>query len=576
MILSIVFSVICFCVIFFFQRKYFVGSRNQLKLYQGFFAHTDDYAIYKARDGREWRQQIKAVGGEGSDLNGLIAEVNKYVWKTKGTTDFAVIQNKVERKLAMRLGQATATLTFPTYFGLMGTFVGVMLGIIMFICSFNGDEGGVTDESIRNLLIGVLVSMSTSFVGLFLTTCNNARLGAARKQVEEDKNAFYDFVQTELMPSLDVSMVLAVSKLHETVDRLEPAFNSVIDRFQQTFDTCTKAFGDSFERNVTAVASAVEVMGENMDKINDNISLQKQLIATLRSDEVARGMARYVEAASRFADLTASLDKFEEARRMMLAAAQEAIHLQDQYAEHNQLLQENFEARTLAIQRQFADTLAVPQQVAESVKGILDRITQFEESINRLGGQLNRRELLGNDVVNAIEAQVKSISKKSSIAEDYAEKADGELRDFFNAQAAALDKNNRHYMEVLAQHVDTFEEMLRLQTADLQQRHNEFLHAMEEKLTIAEVHKDFSSLRRLDDIAAQLGKIDDIAAQMTRLPQAGKVDEMSARLDALAKNAVSAQVLAKEMQQVRAELAEMAKRVENAKTTISLFGGRHN
>lgn len=123
----------------------------------------------------------------------------------------------------------------------MGTFLGVFIGIFMFLQGFDG-AGDVSDESIKNLLTGVLVSMSTSLVGLLLTTINNAKSGEARKNIEEDKNEFYDFVQTELMPALDVSMVLAITKLHETVDRFEPAFDRVINRFQDTFDRCTKGF----------------------------------------------------------------------------------------------------------------------------------------------------------------------------------------------------------------------------------------------------------------------------------------------------------------------------------------------
>lgn len=35
----------------------------------------------------------------------------------------------------------------------------------------------------------------------------------------------------------------------------EPAFNKVIDRFQETFDTCTSSFGEAFRQDVTVVAN---------------------------------------------------------------------------------------------------------------------------------------------------------------------------------------------------------------------------------------------------------------------------------------------------------------------------------
>ena len=266
--LSITIFIICFVL----QSLALYDTWKFRNIFNNFFKKKEEYDTYSSEINGENITQLKQVGINGSDLNKLIAEINHYVSKTKGTTDFAVIQNKVERKLNMRYDQSIAKLAFPTYYGLMGTFVGVFIGIVMFNQGFDSIDG-ITDDSIRNLLKGVMVSMSTSLIGLAFTTYNNHKAAESRKRIEEDKNAFYDFVQTELMPSLDVSMVLAITRLHETVDRFEPAFDGVINRFQTTFDNCTKAFGESFETNVKAVAAAVETMGNNMDKINQNISL---------------------------------------------------------------------------------------------------------------------------------------------------------------------------------------------------------------------------------------------------------------------------------------------------------------
>ena len=408
--------------------------------------------------------------------------------KTKGTTDFSVIQNKVEHKLNMRYDQSVAKLSFPTYIGLMGTFLGVFMGIFMFILGFD-TAGGISDTSIKNLLIGVLVSMSTSLVGLFLTTWDNAKAGEARKKIEEDKNEFYDFVQTELMPELDVSMVAAITKLHETVDRFEPAFDRVINRFQTTFDNCTKAFGDSFEDKVVVVANAVDVMGENMDKINENIDLQKKLIDTFKSGELVQGLDRYIEASNNFVSITQSLNKFEEARRMMLAATQEAINIQNAYS----------------------DSLKIPREVAVRINQILDRIKDFEESINRIGGQLNNREILGNDVVNKLQEQISGISKKGKIADKYLEMADGRLEDLYAQQTKVISEMNRRYKEALEGHMDGFEKMIEQQTKDLVKRHAEFLNAIEEKLNIEVIRQEFINLGKLKDID---GKIADVTKRV--------------------------------------------------------------
>lgn len=472
----------------FFQLKYFFEIRKQRNLFYYFFKKKKSYEVCHAEVNNEIFTQLVPVGDEGSDLNNLIVEINHYILKTKGTTDFSVIQNKVERKLNMRYDQSVAKLSFPTYVGLMGTFLGVFIGVYMFNHGF-GSVGGITDASIKNLLEGVLVSMSTSLIGLFLTTINTAKSGEARKKIEEDKNEFYDFVQTELMPELDVSMVAAITKLHETVDRFEPAFDRVINRFQTTFDNCTKAFGDSFEDKVVVVANAVDVMGENMDKINENIDLQKKLIDTFKSGELVQGLDRYIEASNNFVSITQSLNKFEEARRMMLAAAQEAINIQNAYS----------------------DSLKIPREVAVRINQILDRIKDFEESINRIGGVMNRREILGNDVVNAIEDQLKGISKKGKIADKYLEMADGRLEDLYAQQTKVISDMNRRYKEALEGHMDGFEKMIEQQTKDLEKRHAEFMNAIEEKLNIEVIKQEFINLGKLKDID---GKIADVTKRV--------------------------------------------------------------
>ena len=481
-------------VFYFIQRKYFKKTKGYRELYANFFKRHSEYSKTSLSIEQENYPQLVEVGMNNSDLNELIKEINNYVVKTRGTTDFSVIQNKVERKLNMRYDQSMSFLSFPTYLGLMGTFLGVFLGIFMFNSGFDS-AGNISDDSIKNLLSGVLVSMFTSLVGLIMTTINNAKAGGAKAKIEQDKNEFYDYVQTELMPTLNVSLVVAIGKLHNTVNCFEPAFNQVIDRFQQTFDTCTTAFGNNFENNVRAVAGAVSAMGENMDKINENIQYQKELIQTMKSEEVAKGMERYITASNGFVSITQSLNKFEEARRMMLAAAQESINIQNAYA----------------------DSLKIPREVAVRINQILDRIKDFEDSINNLGGQISRREILGNDVVNKLQEQISAIGKKQKIADSYIETADGRLSDLFDEQTNAINDLNNRYKQAILNHIEGFEQMLQTQTEELGKRHKIFKEAIEERLSIEDVRKEFTNLGKLKDINEQLEELKDIEQKLENI-----------------------------------------------------------
>lgn len=480
-IITFIVSGIVLIIISYFQRKYFCDTRKYRKIFESFFTKNNEYSsIICDEDGNEY-PQINLVGKEGSDLNNLIQEINTYLYKTKGTSDYEFIRSKVERKLSMRYDQASVHQSFPTYLGLMGTFIGVFVGILFFILGFDGADN-ISDTSIKNLLIGVLISMSTSFVGLILTTINTAKAGDARKKVDDDKNEFFDFIQTDVTKTASASLVSAISRLHDTVDKFEPAFTTVIDEFKEAFTDCTKAFGEDFKQNVATVTSAVDVMGKNMDKINANLSLQQKVLDTFKTNEFSRGMEKYVEAANHFVGITQSLDKFEEARRMMLAAAQESIGIQNQYAE----------------------SLKIPREVAVRIAGILDRVSTFEKSVNELGERLNQREIIGNDVLELVNAQISSIRKKGRIAEKFIEISDSKLEQAYQDQVTEIGKLNKAYLRAIEDHSNGFKQMMAEQTEELKKQHDEFIAIVQAKFNVEDIREEFTNLQKLEVIAEKM------------------------------------------------------------------------
>lgn len=514
-------------LIFLIQGYYFIWSKVRRKRYQSFFRKSSPYSTVETNIDGGNVTQIEEVENAGKELRGLISEINKYIAKTKGTTDFSIIQNKVERRLDMLYEQATDKLAFPVYIGLMGTFAGVFSGIIAFLSGMSGTEG-ITEDAIRDLLHGVLVSMSTSLIGLFLTTWGNSSTADARKIVEGNKNVFYDFIQTELMPELDVSIVAAISNLHRTVNSFQTAFNSVINNFQETFDRCTSAFGQQFEKNVRVVASAVNTMGGNMDKINKNIDLQQKLLAAIATDEIAEGLQNYIDAADHFEAVTDSLKEFEQGRQMLLDATQETIRMQKQYA----------------------DSLKVPLEITTKVNQILDRITEFEKSINALGIKLAQREILGNDVVNAIQSQINSIEKKNDVAENYTAIADENLEKLFKQQAETINRLNDRYRDAIQGHADGFEQMLDSFSKEIEKRYQRFLSSLDNKFSGDELHQDLMKLRKLDAITE--------------------------RIDKLAQDPVRSEELKKELQEIKDGLSSKSKKPKESVTQKTNEGENSN
>lgn len=475
---SMIISFVMAVAFILWQRHEYIENRKAIARLKRFFSKKEDYSTCESYDNDEQGShtsmyiKIKEVAEDDAELKNLINDINAYIKKSKGTVAFSIIQNKTERRISMLYEIATSKLSFPTHIGLMGTFAGVFLGLIMFLIGTTA-VGEITDSSIKSLIAGVLVSMITSCCGIWLLILSHRSASEATNQIDRDKNNFYEWIQNELMPTVDVSMVEAIGKLHETIDKFEPTFSGVISQFKDAFKDVTGAFGTEFRKSVQIVASAVDSMGNNMDKVNENIDLQSNLLATIKSNELVRGMDAFVAASKRFSEVTGSLDQFERARRIMLVAAQETIN----------------------IQKDFNESLQIPKQVAAEINAILNRITKFEESINGLGVNIAQTQMVGNQLVEQIKANINAIKTKQAVAEKYAEISNNSLENYFEEQKKEVSLIMQKYNEALEAYLNDYENMLKERKSELESRNKEFVEAIDRKLSLEDIRNDFKALR---------------------------------------------------------------------------------
>lgn len=481
-ILSTVSSWCIFCAFLCIQIFYFSKNIRKLKVVKRFFQRERQYEV----TGENEDSQLEpTVAPEDSSLHKLILELNKYTKKNHGTTDFSIIQNKTERKIEVAYEDATSRLAFPIYIGLMGTFLGVFLGLLFFILDLGNSSDGITDAAISNLIKGVLVSMSTSFIGLLLSTISNNYASTIRHTIDQDKNEFYEFIQNELMPTLGVSMVAALNKLHHTINLFEPSFNKVIDRFQVTFDYCTRRFGEAFEKNVTIISEAVRAMGQNMDKINQNVDLNERLIKTMQSEDIKRTLEVFIDASYSYGLVVDRTHKFEEIASLLEKRLLELINTQKQYN----------------------SSLEIPLSVANKLNSILNRFSNFENSINALGKSIENTQLFGNSEIELIKEQLTAIKKKQKIAMQYIETSDGQLENIFNLQNEEIRKLNKKFEESLINYAEQFEDVLNKLAKEMQRRRSEIVTALEEKFSLDQIQKEFSQLSKLEKIEELLNSI---------------------------------------------------------------------
>ena len=529
---SFAFSVAVAIGFIFWQYRVYLENLKSLDILGHFFSKKEAYATLERISGDPNSKQknsivLKDVSEHDAELHNLIRDINEYIEKSKGTVAFSIIQNKTERRISMLYEIATSKLSFPTQIGLMGTFAGVLLGLVMFLIGTKR-FGQITDDAINSLIFGVLVSMATSCLGIFLLIKSHSKSSKITNQIDRDKNEFYEWVQNELMPSVDVSMVEAIGKLHETIGQFEPTFSGVINKFKDAFRDVTGAFGDDFRLSVQIVKESVDQMGDNIDKINHNIDLQTELLGTIRSKELITGMDAFVEASKKFGEITGSLDQFERARRLMLIAAQEAIN----------------------IQRDYNESLQIPKQVAADINSILDRIANFEKNIEGLGTNIAQTQLVGSKLVEQIKENIVAIKDKQKVAEYMANLTNEQLEDFFNQQKDVLSSISERYNTALSNYLNDYEQMLGRLKEEYEDRKREFVVAIDKKLSIDDIKNEFTNLRKLGVI----------------------VD----KLDNLCNSGVKPKQLSHELNSIKDELIALNEKQSNVSKGFTLIGGGGN
>ena len=453
---------------------------NNLDQFQNFFKKTDTYKTIDVDpdNAGSTSKRLVNVADSSSELHSLILDINEYLKSCKGTATFNIIQNKTERRIAKLYDKTTSKSSFPTHYGLMGTFVGVFLGLGAFLGMSLGSSEGITDDAIHSLILGVLVSMSTSFIGLRMSTSANDQISDAKNKIDDDKNEFYEFVQNKLMPSVDISLTEALGNLHQTVSDFEPSFSKVIAGFKETFNQCTLAFGEDFRKSVKSMVGAVDKMSTNINKISENVYILEELLNRLSGAEWMQYMRQFAESSEHFKELTESLNDFERARRMLLAATQEAINLQKSYN----------------------DSLTIPREVASEINTIMQRVVKFEQSINALGTDLAATQMFGNATIEEIRSQISAIKVKHKVAEQYIETSNNKLEMFFDSQLIELKRLETKYLEALDTIFKTYESLTKDHETEINQRHEIFKKAIEDKFDLAGVRSELANLSLIPGI----------------------------------------------------------------------------
>ena len=477
-------------IIALFQFGIFIYTMYKLGKFRIYFPKKQEWSIEENNG-----HYAIMVNNTSSEFEKLVTEINEYLEKNEGTTDYGIIKDKVQSRLDAMYEYATSKIAFPTYMGLLGTFLGVCIGLYKFKSGVGGQEV-VSDITISQLIDGIIISMVTSLLGLILMIVGNAIASSVLKSVETDKNNFFDFIQVNLIPVLGTSMVSALNKLHRTIKIFEPAFRGVIGEFKSAFNECTVTLRDSFGDKVRLLTDAVETMGDNMSLINENVKMQDRLLKTMKQKETLKTLDSFIAAAEKFDSVSTSVAKLSDIKEQI---ANSSIKLID-------------------AQSGFIEQMSVPERVFEKINTILNRIVTFEESINGLGVSIEQTQLLGNSQMNLIQEQIAAIQRKTDLAVSYQELAEEELKTVYASQTEIIRQLNERYRTAIDNHREDFESAMRdfkdgyerivneCKSA-VESKREEFLAEIQNSLELEAKNRHLANLDKIPEIVSLLSSI---------------------------------------------------------------------
>jgi uncharacterized membrane-anchored protein YhcB (DUF1043 family) len=221
-------------------------------------------------------------------LKTIIDSINNYLEKNKGAvSDYHLMKDIVERNTNTAEEEIQTQVPVPIFLGLMGTMVGIIMGVLILIFSGGLDAlfnlNGTNDtnsglEGVKALLGGVGVAMITGIVGILFNTISTRNFRNAKIEVEKNKNTFLSWMQAELLPNLSNNTSSALVNMTRQLSDFNQAFADNTQEFQNTLDKINTSYTlqagmiDKINRlNINEIATANVVVYEKLKNCTDEI-----------------------------------------------------------------------------------------------------------------------------------------------------------------------------------------------------------------------------------------------------------------------------------------------------------------
>jgi biopolymer transport protein ExbB/TolQ len=240
-------------IIICLQIQVFISTLKKIKFFKSIFPDSVKSFSLKENDSNCTQEDLSSGNDEvsqilcpheNSTLKAILETLNQYLVKNRGAaSDFNLMKDVVERYTESKNEEISVQQPITLYLGLAGTMIGIIVGI-----SYIAISGNLTSSimmtDITALMICVAIAMSSSLLGVSFTTTLSWMAKKALTEVEQKKNDFYSWLQTELLPTLSGNTASALSLLQQNLISFNQTFNSNIKNLDTALATVSNTTKD--------------------------------------------------------------------------------------------------------------------------------------------------------------------------------------------------------------------------------------------------------------------------------------------------------------------------------------------
>lgn len=467
-----VIPVILFLLFLFRQFFLYSNTRKKIKEVSKIFPDGDHTVI----DNEANKAQIVSVNGH-EVYNDILNKINMYTSENSDSIDFNEMKDIANRISDKELQAATSNTASPMYIGLMGTYVGVAFGLVQLVISMAKDSGKMFDSNAVYIFIGgVIVAMMTSFCGLLLTTLNNRLANSVTENLEEQKDRFFIFLQSKILPVLPSTLAQtlkeelqkSIGALGNTIGTLDSTVRSLNTDLKSTFEVITSEFGEKLTLSLSTIQEVVSSLTTSATSYVESMKKQDEILTKMNSSAFTSVLNKISKTVDSCAEISGTIERIEETANDILVkqeksgelqtslivaqnalfttqntASENIIKLEEKLSEDTVRLHEQLNEISVDAQQRLNTLMAEPSKLFGYIQSTLKQFTQIEQFVESVTNQ----EFANHDArIEYINSQLRTLKKAGETIKNYMAAVKNDLDDYLEEQRGDIRRAGEDFV----------------------------------------------------------------------------------------------------------------------------------